>query len=94
MRDRAILAICGSPVVRAEELNLRGDELPAELNQDERVWTTREAIRTKVGQLMGIQVSRSIPKISFIAPARDYRTVTGAFMFPEKAFLHMGWLFV
>ena len=70
----------GNPTafVRAEELNLRGDELPAGLNQDERVWTKLEAIRTKVGQLMGIQVSQSIPKISFIAPARDYRTITGA----------------
>jgi 2-methylaconitate cis-trans-isomerase PrpF len=70
----------GNPTafVRAGELNLRGDELPAELNQNEGVWTTLEAIRKKVGQLMGIQVSQSIPKISFIAPARDFRTVTGA----------------
>jgi len=70
----------GNPTafIRAGELNLRGDELPAELNQDEGVWTKLEAIRTKVGQLMGIQVSQSIPKISFIAPARDYRTIAGA----------------
>lgn len=70
----------GNPTafIRAGELNLRGDELPAELNQDEGVWTKLEAIRTKVGQLMGIEVSQSIPKISFIAPARDFRTVTGA----------------
>jgi len=27
--------------------------------------------------LMGIAVSQSIPKISFVAPARDYKTVTG-----------------
>ena len=39
--------------------------------------TKLEAIRTKVGELMGIPVSQSIPKISFIAPARDFRTVTG-----------------
>ena len=70
----------GNPTafIRAAELNLRGDELPAELNQDEGVWTKLEAIRTKVGQLMGIQVSQSIPKISFIAPARDYRIIAGA----------------
>ena len=36
-----------------------------------------EAIRKKVGELMGIAVSQSIPKISFIAAARDFRTVTG-----------------
>lgn len=70
----------GNPTafIRAAELNLRGDELPADLDQDERVWTELEAIRTKVGQLTGIEVSQSIPKISFIAPAKDYRTITGA----------------
>jgi 2-methylaconitate cis-trans-isomerase PrpF len=69
----------GNPTafIHAEELNLRGDELPAELNQDERIWTKLEAIRTKVGQLMGIQVSQSIPKIAFVAPAREYRTIMG-----------------
>ncbi len=70
----------GNPTafIHAGELNLRGDELPAELNQDEKVWTKLEAIRTKVGQLMGIQVSQSIPKIAFITQARDFRTITGA----------------
>jgi 2-methylaconitate cis-trans-isomerase PrpF len=70
----------GNPTafIHATDLNLRGDELPAELDQDERIWTKLEAIRTKVGQLMGIQVSQSIPKISFIAPAQDFRTITGA----------------
>jgi methylitaconate Delta-isomerase len=79
----------GNPTafVCAAELNLRGDELPAELNHDEKVWTTLEAIRKKVGQLMGIQVSQSIPKISFIAPARDYRTITGAMV--EKGSVSM-----
>jgi 2-methylaconitate cis-trans-isomerase PrpF len=69
----------GNPTafIHAEELNLRGDELPAALNQDEGIRTKLEAIRTKVGQLMGIQVSQSIPKIVFIAPARDYRTIMG-----------------
>jgi 2-methylaconitate cis-trans-isomerase PrpF len=69
----------GNPTafVSAGELNLRGDELPTELNQNEEVWTTLEAIRKRVGQLMGIHVSQSIPKISFVAPSRDFLTVTG-----------------
>ena len=36
-----------------------------------------EAIRKKVGEMMGIPVSQSIPKISFIAQAQDFKTVTG-----------------
>ena len=69
----------GNPTafIRAADLNLRGDELPEEINQDEKIGTKLEAIRSKVGQLMGIQVSQSIPKISFIAPAQDFRTITG-----------------
>jgi len=69
----------GNPTafVRAEELNLRGDELPEELNRDPAVRGRLEAIRRRVGELMGIPVSQSLPKISFIAAARDYRTVSG-----------------
>jgi 2-methylaconitate cis-trans-isomerase PrpF len=69
----------GNPTafVRAEELNLTGDELPAALDQDKATQAKLEAIRRKVGELMGIVVSQSIPKICFVAPARDYKTVTG-----------------
>jgi 2-methylaconitate cis-trans-isomerase PrpF len=38
---------------------------------------TLEAIRKKVAEMMGIAVSQSIPKISFIAPAQDFKTITG-----------------
>ena len=69
----------GNPTafVRAEELNLRGNELPAELDQDAGTRSKLEAIREKVGELMGIPVSQSIPKISFISTAQDYLTVSG-----------------
>lgn len=69
----------GNPTafVRAEELNLAGDELPAALDPNEAAKARLEAVRRKVGELMGIPVSQSIPKISFVAPARDYKTVTG-----------------
>ena len=69
----------GNPTafVRAEELNLTGDELPAVFDQDEAAQAKLDAIRRKVGELMGIPVSQSIPKISFVAPAREYKTMTG-----------------
>ncbi len=69
----------GNPTafIRAGELSLRGDELPADFDKDTAARTKLEAIRHKVGEMMGIPVSQSLPKISFIAPARDFRTVTG-----------------
>ena len=69
----------GNPTafVRAEELHLTGDELPAVLDQDKTAQAKLEAIRIKVGELMGIPVSQSLPKICFVAPARDFKTLTG-----------------
>jgi 2-methylaconitate cis-trans-isomerase PrpF len=69
----------GNPTafVSAAELNLRGDELPAQFNQDMLSISKLEAIRERVGMMMGIPVSESIPKIAFIAPARDFMTLTG-----------------
>ncbi|MHB8910001.1 MAG: PrpF domain-containing protein [Syntrophales bacterium] len=69
----------GNPTafIRAEELQLRGDELPAELDRDSAMRAKLESIRRKVGELTGIPVSQSIPKIAFIAAARDFRTSTG-----------------
>ncbi|MDZ4164271.1 MAG: PrpF domain-containing protein [Smithellaceae bacterium] len=79
--DRIAVTIvdAGNPTgfVRAEELNLRGNELPAEFDQDITTRAKLEAIRRKIGEMTGIPVTPSIPKISFIAPARDYRTVSG-----------------
>jgi 2-methylaconitate cis-trans-isomerase PrpF len=69
----------GNPTafVQAEELGLKGTELPAEFDQDAGGKMKLEAIRRKVGVLMGVPVSPSIPKISFIAPSQAYKTVTG-----------------
>jgi 2-methylaconitate cis-trans-isomerase PrpF len=77
-RYAATIVDAGNPTafIRAEDLKLRGDELPAEFDKDTATRTTLEAIRKKVGELMGIPVSQSIPKISFIAAARDFRTAT------------------
>ena len=76
---RVTIVDAGNPTafVRAEELKLRGNELPAEFDQDMATRAKLEAIRKKVGEMMGIPVSQSIPKISFIAPAQDFKTVTG-----------------
>lgn len=78
-RYAATIVDAGNPTafIRAEELNLRGDELPAEFDRDTAIRTKLEAIRQKVGELMGIPVSQSIPKIAFITAARDFRTSTG-----------------
>ena len=35
-----------------------------------------EAIRKKVAELMGIPLNPSIPKIAFVAPPQDYKTLT------------------
>lgn len=78
-RYAATIVDAGNPTafIRAEELQLRGDELPAELDRDMATRTKLEAIREKIGELMGIPVTQSIPKIAFIAVARDFRTSTG-----------------
>ncbi len=78
-RVRVTMVDAGNPTafVRAEELGLKGTELPAEFDQDAGARVKLEAIRRKVGEAMGVPVSPSIPKISFIAPPRAYRTVAG-----------------
>jgi 2-methylaconitate cis-trans-isomerase PrpF len=63
-RYTATIVDAGNPTafIRAGELNLRGDELPAEFDKDTATRSKLEAIRRKVGELMGIPVSQSIPK--------------------------------
>ena len=69
----------GNPTafVRAEELGLKGTELPSDFDQDVANKAILEAIRQKVGELVGIPASPSIPKISFIAAPQNFRTVAG-----------------
>jgi methylitaconate Delta-isomerase len=76
---RVTIVDAGNPTafLRAEDLNLKGNELPAEFDQDMATRVKLESIRQKVGEMMGIKVSQSIPKISFIAPAQDFKTVSG-----------------
>jgi 2-methylaconitate cis-trans-isomerase PrpF len=67
----------GNPTafVRSKDLGLKGTELPSEFDQDERNKMRLEAIRKKVAELMGIPLNPSIPKVAFVAPPEDYKTV-------------------
>jgi hypothetical protein len=69
----------GNPTafVSAGALNLRGDELPAELDREPALREKLQDLRRKVGEVTGISVSQSVPKISFVAPPGNYRTLTG-----------------
>jgi methylitaconate Delta-isomerase len=78
-RFQVTIVDAGNPTafVSAADLDLQGDELPAQFDQARASCAKLEAIRKKVALMMGIPVTESIPKIAFIAPARDYRTVSG-----------------
>ncbi len=77
---RVTIVDAGNPTafVNAADVNLQGDELPAQFDQDMASRARLDAIRRKVAVMMGIPMSESIPKIAFIAPARDYRTLSGS----------------
>lgn len=60
----------------ARDLGLKGTELPSEFDQDERSRVKLEAIRKRVAELMGIPLNPSIPKVAFITPPQDYKTLT------------------
>lgn len=64
----------GNPTafLRAEDLGLRGTELPSEFDQDMKNMGKLEGIRNKVAELLGIPANPSIPKIAFISSPKDY----------------------
>jgi hypothetical protein len=72
----------GNPTafVRATDLGLHGTELPVPFEQEIATKKKLETIREKVAELMGIPFNPSIPKISFVGPPQDYRTITGTEM--------------
>ena len=73
------LVDAGNPTAffEAKDLGLRGTELPAEFDRDDRNRVRLEALRKRAAELMGIPLNPSIPKIAFIAPPQDYKTLTG-----------------
>jgi 2-methylaconitate cis-trans-isomerase PrpF len=77
----------GNPaaVVLAEAVSLRGSELPQELESRRDALDSLEELRAKASEILGLCPSwrqafrqyRSIPKIIFVAPAGNYRTING-----------------
>jgi len=72
----------GNPTafIRATDLGLQGTELPVPFEQEVGTKKKLETLREKVAVLMGIPLNPSIPKISFVGPPQDYRTMTGTEM--------------
>jgi len=70
----------GNPTAffRANDLGLKGTELPAEFDRDGKNGMRLEAVRKRVAELTGIPLSPSIPKVAFVAPPESYKTLTQA----------------
>ncbi|MBU2699639.1 2-methylaconitate cis-trans-isomerase PrpF [Sporomusaceae bacterium BoRhaA] len=76
-----------NPVVfmKAEELGLKGTELPTEVENMPEVLRTIEEVRSVVAEMVGIvddaklatKLSPAIPKIGFVSKARDYKNPDG-----------------
>jgi 2-methylaconitate cis-trans-isomerase PrpF len=78
-RFQVTVVDAGNPTafVHAEALGLRGTELPEDFDQNVMGKIKLEGIRKKVGELIGIPVNPSIPKIAFLAPPQDFKTIAG-----------------
>ncbi len=63
--------------IRANDFGFQGTELPGFFEQDPKYKMIFETIRKKLGDLIGIPATPSLPKIVFIAPSQDFKTITG-----------------
>jgi 2-methylaconitate cis-trans-isomerase PrpF len=71
--------------VRAEQVGLRGDELPAEIESRADVLATLEELRAKISELLGMcgnwreayQRYRTNPKIAFVSAPAAFKTLQG-----------------
>jgi 2-methylaconitate cis-trans-isomerase PrpF len=71
--------------VRAEQIGLRGDELPAEIESRADILATLEEIRAKISERLGMcgnwrdayQRYRTNPKIAFVSAPASFRTLQG-----------------
>lgn len=70
--------------IRAGDLGLKGTELPEDFDQDVLVKNKLEAIRKKVADLIGMPAQPSIPKICFVAPSQNFKTVMGKGVMKEE----------
>jgi len=84
----------GMPVVivRADEIGIRGDESPTELENDRTLTTKVGAIRLKAGALMGLgDVSNStIPKVTIISDASGGGLVGTRTFIPDRVHTSIG----
>lgn len=62
--------------IRASDFGFQGTELPAFFEQDPKYKMIFETIRKKLGDLIGIPATPSLPKIVFIGPSQDFKTIT------------------
>ena len=73
-------------IVRAQDIGLRGDEMPDEINSNRQVSDLLEAIRGTACCRMGFAVdlesarlsSPAVPKVGFFAPPMDYTDLSDA----------------
>jgi 2-methylaconitate cis-trans-isomerase PrpF len=71
--------------IRAEQVGLRGDELPAEIESRADILATLEEIRAKISERLGMcgnwkesyQRYRTNPKIAFVSAPAAFRTLQG-----------------
>ncbi len=82
---RVSLVDAGNPsvFVQAGELGLTGRELPADAAANPCILAVMEEIRTQAAVMMKLAKSAetagpAIPKVAFVAPPQDYRTITGS----------------
>ncbi len=83
------LADYGMPMMllRAEDLDLSGDEMPDELDARTELFAKIEALRLEAGRRMGLgDVSKSvIPKVGILSrPRRSDGTITSRYLLPHK----------
>ncbi|MBS4208171.1 PrpF domain-containing protein [Bacillus sp. FJAT-50079] len=78
--------------VRAEDVGVQGIELPDEINNNELLLNTLEAIRVKAGILSGIitnyeavtPTSHALPKIALVAKPQDYVNINNKKILAES----------
>ncbi|ACB85722.1 2-methylaconitate cis-trans isomerase PrpF family protein [Natranaerobius thermophilus] len=83
----ASLVDAGNPMVfvRAEDLGLRGNETPEEIDNNEEALKTLEEIRGKAAVMMGIETdwkqaeqnNPAFPMVAFVSPASDSQQESG-----------------
>jgi 2-methylaconitate cis-trans-isomerase PrpF len=80
----------GNPAgfVRADQIGLRGDELPEQIESCQEILAVLEELRAKISEILGLcsswgeayQHYTSIPKIVFVAQPSPFRTLQGGFV--------------